>query len=58
MDALTNTASRAAPGEAVVANYALKKSLDSQQQMMTDLLSSLPTYNNPPNLGQGIDVKA
>jgi len=39
---------------------ALKKALDTQQQTALSLLESIPApqYNNPPNLGANVDVRA
>lgn len=43
--------------------YALKKAEESKRNEVSTLLQSLPepqkpSYNNPPNLGQNVDVKA
>lgn len=39
---------------------ALKKALDVQAQSAASLIQTLPQiqYNNPPNLGQNVDVRA
>ncbi len=42
-----------------VSTLVLKKAMDIQAQSAQQLLAALPaTANNPPNLGNGIDVKA
>lgn len=41
--------------------FALKKTLQMEQQAMLTLLDAVPQpapANNPPNLGQNIDVRA
>lgn len=54
----TATATRAATGDSV-AILALKKALDVQAQSVQLLLEGLQQpANNPPHLGQTIDVKA
>ncbi len=44
----------------VASANALKKALDTQQQTALSLLESIPApqYNNPPNLGANVDVRA
>lgn len=43
-----------------VGTLVLKKALDIQAQNAAQLIQSLPQpqYNNPPNLGQGVDLFA
>lgn len=36
----------------------LKKSMDLQAQTAATLIEALPQTNNPPNLGQNVDVRA
>jgi hypothetical protein len=42
--------------------YALKKSMETAKETASQLIESTqkaaPTYSNPPNLGNSIDVKA
>ncbi|HEX5804503.1 MAG TPA: YjfB family protein [Azospira sp.] len=48
------------PAGDAVSTLVLKKALDIQAQNAAQLIQSLPQpqYNNPPNLGQGVDVFA
>ncbi|WP_157669557.1 YjfB family protein [Chitinibacter sp. FCG-7] len=61
MDAgLVNAASSAGPSD-VAPLMMLKKAMDIQAQTTLSLLQSIPqapATNNPPNLGQNVDVKA
>lgn len=46
---------------AAVGTAVLRKALDLQSQNAMQLIESLPQpgqYNNPPNLGQSVDVRA
>ncbi len=60
ISSLTNSASNATTGDVAsqAAVLTLRKALDSQQQSALTLLQSLPSYSNPPNLGNAVDVKA
>lgn len=54
----SNALSQARTGDAVN-TLVLKKALDIQAQNAAQLLQSLPqAANNPPNLGNSIDVRA
>lgn len=54
-----STLSSQKTGDAV-STLVLKKALDVQQQNAAQLLQALPQpqYNNPPNMGRGVDVFA
>lgn len=55
---LTTALSSAGVGDAV-STFVLKKAMDIQEQSALQLLQALPQISsNPPNLGNGIDVKA
>ena len=55
---LSSAMSQAQSGDAV-GTLMLKKAMDLQEQSAAQLLQTLPqTANNPPNLGNSIDVKA
>lgn len=55
---LSTALSSAATGDAV-ATLVLKKALAIEEQSALQLLQSVPPMsNNPPNLGNSVDVKA
>lgn len=55
---LSSAVSQAQSGDAV-GNLMLKKAMALQEQNAAQLLQALPqTANNPPNLGNSIDVRA
>lgn len=55
---LSSALSQAKTSDAV-GTLVLKKAMDIQAQSAAQLLQALPQIsNNPPNLGNGIDVKA
>lgn len=41
-----------------VGTLVLKKALDLQAQAAAQLIQALPQVSNPPNLGNGVDIKA
>ena len=46
-------------GSDSVSMAVLKKTMDIEAQSVTQLIDALPAVsNNPPNLGNGVDVKA
>jgi len=54
-----NTAIGQTQGSDAVSTLVLKKALELEKQNAAQLLQSLPaTTNNPPNLGNNVDVKA
>lgn len=54
-----STAMSAEQTSAAVSTAVLKKAIDIEEQNAMQLLQTLPpTYNNPPNLGGSVDVKA
>ena len=60
MDAVNGVSASAT--STVAGNYALKKANDIQADSVTQLLKSVatpaaPQYNNPPNVGNKIDIK-
>jgi hypothetical protein len=60
MDAVTGTSASAT--SIAAGNYALKKANDIQADSVTQLLNSVATptgthYNNPPSMGNTIDIK-
>ncbi|MBS1130394.1 MAG: hypothetical protein H6R16_1396 [Proteobacteria bacterium] len=58
VSSLTTALSQAKTGDAV-GTLVLKKAIDIQAQNAMQLLQALPQVaNNPPNLGNSIDVKA
>jgi len=55
---LSSALSQAQTGDAV-STLVLKKAMDIQEQNAMQLLQAVPQMpNNPPNLGNSIDVKA
>lgn len=54
---LSTALSAAATGDAVAVQV-LKKSLDLEAQGALQLLQALPAVNNPPHLGNAVDVRA
>jgi len=55
---LSTALTQAQTGDAV-STLVLKRAMDIQTQSAMQLLQALPQVtNNPPNLGNGIDVKA
>lgn len=55
---LSSALSQAKTGDAV-STLVLKKAMDIQEQSAMQLLQAVPKMpNNPPNLGNSIDVKA
>lgn len=60
VDSAVSNLSASQTGDAV-STLVLKKALDVQAQNAAQLLEALPQppqYNNPPNLGGGIDIFA
>lgn len=58
VSSLTTALSQAKTGDAV-GTLVFKKAIDIQAQNAMQLLQALPQVaNNPPNLGNSIDVKA
>lgn len=60
MDSVNGVSASAA--STVSGTYALKKANDIQAESVTQLLnsvatSSAPQYNNPPSLGNKVDIK-
>lgn len=54
-----NTAMSAEQTSMAVSTAVLKKAIDIEAQNSMQLLQALPpTYSNPPNLGNSVDVKA
>ena len=41
-----------------IATKVLKKAIEIEEQNAMQLLQALPQPNNPPNLGNAVDVKA
>ena len=55
---LTTALSQSQTGDAV-GTLVLKKAMQIQEQSVMQLLQAVPQpANNPPNLGQNVDVKA
>lgn len=55
---LSSALSQAKTGDAV-STLVLKKAMDMQAQNAAQLIAALPAVpNNPPNLGNSIDVRA
>ncbi len=55
---LSSALSSAMTGDAV-STLVLRKAMDIQAQSATQLLEALPPVtNNPPNLGNSVDIKA
>lgn len=55
---LSSALAQASTSDAI-GTLVLKKAMDIQAQSAMQLLEALPAVtNNPPNLGNGIDVKA
>ena len=57
VSSLSTALTQAKSGDAV-GTLVLKKALDLQAQMVTQLIQELPQASNPPNLGNSVDVKA
>ena len=58
LGSLTSALSSSQSGDAV-STLVLKKAMDIQVQNAAQLLEALPPVtNNPPNLGNNVDVKA
>lgn len=54
-----NTAMSAEQTSMAVSTAVLKKAIDIEEQNSMQLLQTLPpTYNNPPSLGNSVDIKA
>ncbi|QLG87858.1 YjfB family protein [Chitinibacter bivalviorum] len=61
MDASLVSAASGAGAKEIAPLLVLRKAMDIQEQSVLTLLDSVPQVsasNNPPNLGQNIDVKA
>lgn len=54
---LSTALSQASSGDAV-GTLMLRKALDIQAQSAVQLIQAIPQPNNPPNLGNSVDVKA
>jgi hypothetical protein len=54
---LSTALSQASSGDAV-GTLMLRKALDLQAQSASQLIQAIPKVNNPPNLGNSVDVKA
>lgn len=59
VSSLGGVSSALTQGSDAVSIAVLKKAMDIQAQSATQLIEALPQVtNNPPNLGNGVDVRA